>query len=109
MQYVYRYSIKPGKVTEHLEWIRKNRQVFQDHAPEGWTYLGTWFTVQGFGPHDAESRWELEDYGSLGTGFGDEENQRLLAEFISEYQDDVNRPQVSLMKSMDEVSALAGV
>jgi hypothetical protein len=107
MQRIDRYYLKPGKAEAYLGWLKKNDQVFRDHAPEGQTYLGTWFTVQGFGDYDVESRWELEDYAALGGGFGDHEFQAAMNEW-DEYAD-TSRPQQSvLMKSEDDVRILEG-
>ena len=107
MQYIIRYDVKPQQAEAFRAWLSKNREAFGDHAPTGWSYVGTWFTVQGFGSYQAETRWELDDYASLGSGFGDEENQRLLAEwfdFVAE-----GRPnETYLMKSADDVSILKG-
>ena len=106
MQIVYRYNLKPGRAAEYLEWLNKNDDVFRTQAPEGWSYVGTWFTVQGLGRHAAESRWELDDYATLGSGFGSEEYQRTLGEWI-DFADPQDQ-ETALMKSEDEVNVLPG-
>lgn len=107
MQVSYQFNIKEGRTSEFVQWVRDNEETMVDHAPDGWTYVGTWFTVQGFGDYDTEQRWEIEDYGSLGTGFGDEEFQRLIVESADFLQP---HPQATtLMKSATDVTALAGM
>jgi hypothetical protein len=108
MEYVYRHSIKPGKAVEYRDWLAKNHQIMKDHASEGWSYLGTWFDVRGFGSHDAESRWEIDDYSALGAGFGDEEMMTLLGEFFSEFVDHTHKPEAVLLKSASDVQIAAG-
>ena len=103
MQKIDRYHLKPQKAEAYREWLIKNDQAFRDHAPEGWTYLGTWFTVQGFGSYPVESRWEIDDYASLGSGFGDA-FQELMREW-SEYGDET-RHKSYLMKSATDVAIL---
>jgi hypothetical protein len=107
MQRIDRYYLRPGKVEAYLDWLKKNDQVFREGAPEGQTYLGTWFTVQGFGEYDVESRWELDDYAALGSGFGSDEFLALMIEW--EEFGDSSRPQQSfLMKSEDDVRIVPG-
>ena len=102
MQQIYRYHVKHGRVREYLEWLAKNDQVIRDDAPEGQTYLGTWLTVQGFGTHGAESRWELDDYAALGSGMGTENFQKLIVEWFDFV--DFSRPnETTLMKSESDV------
>lgn len=103
MQYVSRYHLKPLKATEYRQWLLENESLWAEHAPEGWTYLGTWFTVMGFGKYGCESRWELDGYGALGTGWGDETNQRLMREWM-EFADDTRDGENYLMKSTAEVN-----
>lgn len=70
-------------------------------APEGWSYIGTWFTVQSLGSHAAESRWELDDYAALGSGFGTAEYQRALNEW--EDYAEASSQETSLMKSEGDI------
>ncbi len=106
LQWTYRFNVKPGKATSFRDWVLKNEQALRDHASPGWKYLGTWFSVRGFGSFDCEVRWEIESYGALGAGFGDEENQRLLNEFIGDFIDHTTRPEASLLRSASDVVML---
>jgi hypothetical protein len=103
MQYVTRYHLKPLKVAEYRQWLLDNESLLAEHAPEGWTYLGTWFTVMGFGKFECESRWEVDDYGALGSGWGDETYQRLMREWM-EFYDQSRDDENYLMKSTTEVN-----
>ena len=69
--------------------------------------MGTWFTVQGFGSYPVESRWEVDDYASLGSGFGDEVFQRLMREW-SEFGDESRPDESCLLKSATDVAILEG-
>jgi len=107
MQYIVRYDVVPGKAEAYRDWLVENEDEMREHQPAGWTYLGTWFTVLGFGSYQAESRWEVDDYAGLGAGFGDERLQELTRdsfEFI-----DFGRPgETYLMKSATDVAIMDG-
>jgi hypothetical protein len=85
------------------KWLLENESLIKDNAPEGWTYLGTWFTVRGLGTYECESRWELDDYDSLGAGWGNETYQRLIREW-REFIDLARNGETYLMKSAADVS-----
>jgi hypothetical protein len=105
MVYINRYNLKEGKNAEFHRWILENRDVLTEGSPEGWRYLGTLFTVRGLGQFDAETHWELDSYSALGAGFGDESFQRLLGEWLSFVDGQI---EASLMKSAQDVEVLAG-
>ncbi|MDJ0925881.1 MAG: hypothetical protein QNJ77_15125 [Acidimicrobiia bacterium] len=102
MQYVLRYQVPSAKATAYRSWLLENDQALRDHAAEGWHYLGTWFTVRGFGEYAAESRWDLTGYEALGSGFGDEIAQRLLGEWFDMIDADAGMD-ATLLKSASEV------
>jgi len=107
MEYVLRYDVKPSKNEEFRRWLQENEATMRDHAPDGWAYLGTWFTVRSFGEYTTETRWQIDDYGALGSGFGDVENIRVLQEWMDLI--DRTRPwQAALYKSTNEVDILPG-
>ena len=105
MQYVQRYALKDGAAADFREWVQKNAEALTANSPDGWAYDGTYFTVMGFGTHQVETRWEVEDYASFGSGFGTETFQRLFHEwndFIN-----TNLPgETYLMKSADDVAIM---
>jgi hypothetical protein len=74
----------------------------RENTPEGWKYLGTWFTVHGLGRYDCEVRWEVRDYSDLGGGFGNETYQRLLREAF-EFGDEYSKGESCLMKSAQDI------
>jgi hypothetical protein len=107
MQYVLRYEIKSGKSNEFVEWLRQNEQTFAEHAPEGWEYAGTYLTVRSLGLSEVETRWNLEDYASLGAGWGDETELALTQQWYAYV--DTTRPMTgALFKSISDVSVLPG-
>lgn len=102
MQYVTRYNVKHDKAQAYRAWLRENEQTFREHAPVGWQYLGTWFTVHGLGTHSAESRWELQDYAAFDArSGGDEVDQRLTREWF-QFIDDSRDWHSALMKDAVE-------
>lgn len=103
MQIVYRGNIRDGKSAEYVEWLRQNAKLMADNTPDGWTYLGTWITVQGLGDYDAEARFEIDDYGALGAGWGSETYQRLLRENMDFLEPSFK---ATLMKSPTDVQVL---
>jgi len=98
MQYIVRFNV--SKTSEYRQWVLENATAIAENAPQGWTYVGSWFTLQGFGRYDCEVRWELDDYSALGAGWGNKTYQRLLAEW-GEYVED---SETYLMKSAADVS-----
>jgi hypothetical protein len=102
MQYVNRFNLEPQQATPFREWLLENGTTFAEHAPEGWSYLGTWFTVLGFGHYQCEVRWELDDYTALGAGFGDETFQELFRQWIT-FTDQRDPGETYLLKSADDV------
>jgi len=83
LEYVFRFTVDKGKQNQFIDWLRANEEDMRNHSRPGWTYLGTWMTVGGFGDYDGEARWSLESYASLGEGWGDETAQRILSEFFA--------------------------
>ena len=107
LEYVFRFSIDKGKQNEFIDWLTANEENLKEHTRPGWTYLGTWLTVGGFGEYDGESRWSLESYASLGEGWGDEVAQQLLADFLLT-TDHVHR-QANLLKSVATVESVPNI
>ncbi|MGD2040058.1 MAG: hypothetical protein PVH11_04480 [Anaerolineae bacterium] len=102
MQYIMRYQLKPKTAVEHQKWLAENGSAIRENAPEGWTYLGTWFTVRGFGHYEVEDRWELDGYDALGSDWGNETFQQLMREWM-EFGDQTRDGETYLMKSAEEV------
>lgn len=101
LEWVYRFNVDRGKLNEFVDWLRANEDNLREHTRPGWSYIGTWMTVGGFGEYSGESRWSLESYAALGEGWGDETAQRLLAEFL-EMTDNVAR-EATLLRSASTV------
>ena len=87
LEYVYHYNVHLEKAGAYRDWLIANNTALHEHQPPGWTYLGTWFSVRGFGDFHCESRFQLEDYVSLGSGFGDDESQRLSRALFDDFLD----------------------
>jgi hypothetical protein len=107
MEYIMRFNIKPDKNEEFQRWIQANEADIRDNNPEGWRYLGFWFTVRGLGRYDGEMRWELEDYNALGAGFGSQKSQSLILQLF-EFLEGSRVIETSLMKSAHEIEILPG-
>jgi len=107
MEYVLRYDVKPARSGEFREWLQGNGTAFSDHTPEGWTYAGTYFTVRGFGEYSNETRWRIDSYAALGSGFGDEDSIRLTSQWM-EFVDQSRPWQATLYKDAAEVDILPG-
>jgi hypothetical protein len=107
MQYIARYDIAQGRAEEYRDWLAANEDAMREHQPDGWSYLGTWFTVLGFGSYQAESRWEVDEYAALGSGFGNATLQELTRDSFQFF--DFGRPgEVYLMKSATDVAIMEG-
>lgn len=104
MEIAYRFNIKEKKAGEYIQHIIDNERILREQAPEGWTYRGTFFTVQGLGEYDCEQRWELDSYAHLGTGWGHDEAWDQLIATGTGYIDGQVRSTV--MKLAHEVAVL---
>ena len=107
LEWIYRFTVDRGKMNEFVQWVRDNEDNFREHTRPGWTYIGTWMTVGGFGKYSGESRWSLESYEALGSGWGDETSQRLLKEFL-EITDNVAN-EATLLRSVTTVQAAPNI
>ena len=107
MQIIYRGNLKEKKATAFRDWWMSNRDAFEENAPPGWSYAGTYFTVFGFGKFDVETRWDLTSYGSLDSA-RDHENEiwdRLNLEII-EFIEPTIPGETYLMRSAEDVKIL---
>ncbi len=104
MEYIVRFRLKPKKAGEFRQCLLDNHAKLETAIPEGWKYLGTYFTVRGFGDHQCESRWEIANYGALDHSFTDPIH-REVSEFIDE-----SYPMTStLLKSVADVREMSRV
>lgn len=103
MEYIVRYSLKPQKSGEYRQWLLDNEARLKSAVPEGWTYLGTYFTVRGFGNNHCETRWELKNYGALDSR--SEAQDQLSREIFEFIHDDIPLTG-TLLKSASEVRTL---
>jgi hypothetical protein len=103
LQYALRYNVGVTKGGAFRDWLLANDAALHEHQPRGWTYLGTWFAVLGFGDFGCESRFDVDGYEALGSGFGDDEAQRLARELFVNFIDWTTRPVTTLMRSAAEV------
>ena len=106
MQYIQRFNLKHNRAGEYRELLKKYDQTLREGQPEGWTYLGTWFTVLGFGRYEVEVRFELRDYADLGAGFGSEALQKAYLEMMDMFTDEPW--ETYLMKSAEDVRIMEG-
>ncbi len=104
MQITYRYNIKEGRAGEYAKLVIDSEQMLRDKSADGWTYVGTFFTVQGLGEFDVEQRWEIADYANLGNAWGhDAEFDALIAKALDFFDGRVN---TTVAKTADEVVIL---
>jgi hypothetical protein len=106
MQYINRFNVLPHKSEEFRDWLQKNDKLLHHGNPQGWKYLGAWFTVRNFGRYDCEMRWELDDYAALGEGFGSDALQQAWREIFDAFAP--NQGETYLMKSSEEVFIMEG-
>jgi len=67
MLYIMNFNLKEYRHTELQKFIKENEKTLAEHAPKGWKYMGTYFYVLGFGPHNAAQFWECSDYADFDT------------------------------------------
>lgn len=107
MEYALYYDTKPARSEEFRAWLIDNDDALRERGPDGWDYLGTYFTVRGFGDFGCHTRWAIDGYAALGSGFGDETGVRLTQQFM-EFVDQTRPWQGTLYKSATEVDILPG-
>ncbi len=106
MEIIYQFDLKQNQAGEYAEFLGKNEQKLRENSPDGWTYGGTFFTVQGLGDYDVQQRWTIADYSKLGTSWGhDEAWDRLIAEGVAFAEGKIK---ATVVKTVDEVAILAG-
>ena len=62
------YYLKENKGPEHRKWLQSDeyRQLVADAEKEtGMRYVGTYWTVTGFGEFDCEDWWEVPSWSAL--------------------------------------------
>lgn len=106
MQYINRFNVLPHKAEAFRDWLKKNDKLLHEGMPEGWQYLGTWFTVRGFGRYDCEMRYELDDYAVLGVDFGSDALQQANLEILDFFAP--NQGETCLMKSAEDIIIMKG-
>ena len=106
MQYITRFNVLPHKSEAFRDWLKNNDKLLREDNPEGWKYLGTWFTVRNFGQFDCEMRFELDDYAALGANFGSDALQKAWLEFFDYLAP--NQGETYLMKSSEDVIIMKG-
>src|SRR5438874_3233010 len=84
-------------------------KALHEHNFPGWTYLGTWFSVLSLGDFDSEDRFEVESYEALGSGFGDDEAQRLMREQSEQFIDYSTRPVTTISRLAGEIRIVKGM
>jgi hypothetical protein len=92
--YVLRYNLRSGAAAEYAQWLADRANVRSQQA--GWTYVGTFFDVMGFGRYDYETRWELNDHGSVSTRPLDADTERRIRDRLPFVEDG----QVALMQAL---------
>jgi hypothetical protein len=101
MQYIHRFYLKPGKSLAYQEWLAAHEQELAANAPPGWQRLGTWMTVLNFGKFQCETRWEVDDYASLGVPASETFDQ--LSSQHREFVDITRPSETYLMKSSKDI------
>ena len=107
MELIFRGSLKEKQAAAYREWELKNREALEKHAPPGWTYAGTYFTVFGFGKFDVENRWELSTYGAMDSArdHEDETWDKLVQESIEFFEPSIPG-ETYLMRGAEDVRIL---
>ncbi|MFQ5871837.1 MAG: hypothetical protein ACE5IB_06740 [Candidatus Geothermarchaeales archaeon] len=67
MLYITSGNLKEGRGKEYQAWVKENEELMKKHAPQGWTYRGTYFYVLGFGRYSVAVMWECGKYGDFDT------------------------------------------
>lgn len=108
LEWTFRFNVKVGMVGKLRDWVNANEAGLREHTPPGWAYLGTWFSVRGFGDYDGELRYSVESYAALGAGLGDDEYQRLQREMF-DFIDYSTRPHACLYRPASSIHIPKGM
>jgi len=66
-QKIVHFNVKEGKSNDFREWMLKHQEEFAESLPNGWTYLGCYFTVFHMGRHEWQIRYEIDALGAYDT------------------------------------------
>jgi hypothetical protein len=99
--YVFRYNLRPEAGAEYKQWLVDHSNGRSQQT--GWTYVGTFCDVMGLGRYDYETRWELNNHGSVNTRPLDAETERRMQERLPFIEDG----QVAMMKAVGGIASYA--
>ena len=80
MYWVSSYYLKPDKASAYQQWLTspEAKSLIADAEREsGMKYLGTYWTVMGFGDFDCEDWWELPNWAAIDTIRESKANEKL--------------------------------
>ena len=88
LQYALRYNIGVSKGGAFRDWLLANDAALHEHQPRGWRPTSApGLQSSASGTSAAESRFEVDGYEALGSGFGDDVAQRLARELFEDFID----------------------
>jgi hypothetical protein len=81
--YVTPYFLKSDEAAAYRDWLnsRKAKRLVKAYEKEtGIKYIGTFFSVLGFGEYDAEDWWEMKEYGDFDKTRESKVQDEIMAE-----------------------------
>ena len=100
--------LKEGKVGEYRKWITstKTKALFARATKEtGVKFVGTFFTVLGFGDHEVEEWWELPNYAAFDK-FRDSKTFDAIGQEAYGFFSSTMMGRARLLRSADDVKIM---
>ena len=66
-QKIVHFNVKEGQNNAFREWILKHQDAFAKSLPDGWKYLGCYFTVFHMGRREWQIRYEIDALAAYDT------------------------------------------
>jgi hypothetical protein len=92
--YVLRYNLRSEAAAEYKQWLLDHGNGRS--AQTGWTYVGTCCDVMGLDRYDYETRWKLNEHGSVNSRPLDAATEQRIQERLPFIQEG----QVALLKAL---------
>jgi len=59
-QKIVHFTVKQDRKSEFSKWIRSHQKEFAESLPEGWKFLGCFYTMFHMGRHQWQFRYEIQ-------------------------------------------------
>jgi hypothetical protein len=104
---IVHFNVKEGKNNEFKKWILDNEKEYAQSLPEGWEYLGCYYTVFHMGRRDWQIRYRIDSMAAYDRMRANENEKfdKLLSK-IYEFIDPQILMEIEVIKSIEGLKIL---